>query len=118
MKLVVSQQSAVGSQQSSQPAFKLPAAIFRTFVCVVETQLAKISAIFLLLFLQINVSIAQGDTAKTTSMPPVDMAGTMRSNGKIYVVVAVLVIILLGLVFYLIRLDRKISRLEKGTWKE
>ncbi len=43
------------------------------------------------------------------------MAELMRSNGKIYVVVAVLVIILGGLFFYLINLDRKISRLEKKT---
>jgi CcmD family protein len=41
------------------------------------------------------------------------MADLMRSNGKIYVVVAVLVIIFIGIVLYLIRLDRKISRLEK-----
>ena len=43
------------------------------------------------------------------------MADVMRSNGKIYVVVAVLVIILLGLILYLVRLDRKISKLEKET---
>ncbi len=41
------------------------------------------------------------------------MAELMRSNGKIYVVVAVLLIILGGLFIYLINLDRKISRLEK-----
>ena len=43
----------------------------------------------------------------------VDMADTMRSNGRIYVVVAVVVVILLGLILYLVRLDRKITRLEK-----
>lgn len=37
----------------------------------------------------------------------------MRSNGRIYVVVAVMLTILAGLIFYLVRLDRKISRLEK-----
>ncbi len=37
----------------------------------------------------------------------------MRSNGKIYVVVGVVLIILIGLLLYVIRLDRKISRLEK-----
>ena len=42
-----------------------------------------------------------------------DMADTMRSNGRIYVVVAVVVVILLGLILYLIRLDRKISRIER-----
>jgi CcmD family protein len=43
------------------------------------------------------------------------MADEMRSNGKIYVVVAVLVTIFVGIVLYLIRLDRKLSRLEKET---
>jgi multisubunit Na+/H+ antiporter MnhB subunit len=46
---------------------------------------------------------------------PVDMADTMRSNGKIYVVVAVIVTLFLGIVLYLISLDRKISKLEKET---
>ncbi|MFZ1327830.1 MAG: CcmD family protein [Chitinophagaceae bacterium] len=43
----------------------------------------------------------------------VEMADTMRSNGRIYVVVAVVVTILLGLILYVARLDRKITRLEK-----
>jgi CcmD family protein len=42
-----------------------------------------------------------------------DTAGVMRSNGKIYVVVAIVVTILLGLFFYVFSLDRKISKLEK-----
>jgi uncharacterized membrane protein len=44
---------------------------------------------------------------------PVEMADTMRSNGKIYVVVAVLTTILLGIVLYLVRLEKKIKQLEK-----
>lgn len=43
----------------------------------------------------------------------VEMADSMRSEGKIYVVVAILVLILVGLIGYLFLLDRKISRLEK-----
>lgn len=43
----------------------------------------------------------------------VEMADLLRSNGRIYVVVAVMVTILTGLVLYLVRLDRKISKLEK-----
>jgi hypothetical protein len=43
------------------------------------------------------------------------MASLMRSNGKIYVVVAVVLTILFGLFAYLIRLDRKISKLEKES---
>jgi uncharacterized membrane protein len=41
------------------------------------------------------------------------MAGVMRENGKIYVVVAVVVTILVGLFIYLISVDRKVTRLEK-----
>ena len=37
----------------------------------------------------------------------------MNSNGKIYVVLAVVVVIVIGLFIYLINLDRKISNLEK-----
>ena len=45
----------------------------------------------------------------------VEMADTMKANGKIYVVIAVMLTILAGLVLYLIRLDRKISKLEKNS---
>jgi hypothetical protein len=58
----------------------------------------------LLLFFNPAVLFAQNKT---------EMADTMRSNGRIYVVVAVMVTILLGLILYVFRLDRKISRLEK-----
>ena len=37
----------------------------------------------------------------------------MRRNGKIYVLVACMLIILTGLILYLVRLDRKIVKLEK-----
>ena len=43
----------------------------------------------------------------------VEMADLMRSNGRIYVVVAVMLIILLGLILYVARVDRKINKLEK-----
>jgi hypothetical protein len=45
----------------------------------------------------------------------VSMADQMRSNGRIYVVVAVMLTILIGLVLYVVRLDRKISKLEKDN---
>jgi uncharacterized membrane protein len=40
----------------------------------------------------------------------------MRADGKIYVVMAVAVTILTGLFIYLIRLDRKITKLEKNSF--
>jgi hypothetical protein len=43
-----------------------------------------------------------------------EMADIMKENGKIYVVIAVMLTILGGLVLYLVRLDRKISKLEKN----
>jgi len=43
----------------------------------------------------------------------VEMADAMRENGKIYVVVAVILTIFAGIIIYLIRLERKIARLEK-----
>lgn len=44
---------------------------------------------------------------------PAEMADAMRSNGKIYVVVAIILTILLGLLFYVARVDKKIKQLEK-----
>lgn len=43
----------------------------------------------------------------------VPMADAMRENGKIYVVVAVLAIIFIGIVVYLISIDRKTNSLQK-----
>ena len=65
--------------------------------------------LLLLVLTMLSVSLvvmAQGDK-------PVEMADTMRSNGRIYVVIAVILTILVGLVLYIVRLDKKISRLEK-----
>lgn len=42
-----------------------------------------------------------------------EMADTFRSEGKIYVVVAIILIVLIGLIAYLFLLDRKMNRLEK-----
>jgi len=43
----------------------------------------------------------------------VEMADQFRADGKIYVVIAVVAIILSGIFIYLFRLDRKISDIEK-----
>ena len=70
----------------------------------VMMKLKKITTLFLLLLFSV-AGFAQ-DTKGV-------MADTMRSNGRIYVVVAVVVTILIGLLLYVFRLDRKISKLEK-----
>ncbi|MBI2282276.1 MAG: CcmD family protein [Bacteroidetes bacterium] len=57
-----------------------------------------------------NTAVQAQEAVATT-----DNAGLMRSNGRIYVVVAVVVTILLGLFAYVFSLDRKITRLEKNS---
>ncbi|HRO41693.1 MAG TPA: hypothetical protein PL009_02595 [Flavipsychrobacter sp.] len=42
-----------------------------------------------------------------------EMADALRKDGKIYVVVLVLATIFAGIIAFLVRLDRKISKLEK-----
>lgn len=39
--------------------------------------------------------------------------GIMKSNGKIYVVMTVVIVIIAGLFLYLLNLDKKINKLEK-----
>jgi CcmD family protein len=60
--------------------------------------------LFMLLNICAKAQIAGGEP---------EMADLMRSNGKIYVVVAVITIIFLGIVVYLVSLNRKLNRLEK-----
>jgi len=60
---------------------------------------------------QATTAANQATTQVATDQP--EMADALRQDGKIYVVVLVLVIILSGLLLYLVRLDRKVSRLEK-----
>jgi len=63
------------------------------------------------LFLLTGLMVRAQDSAAGR---PVEMADRLRADGKIYVVVAVLLTIFIGIIAYVIRLDRKISRLEKG----
>ena len=67
----------------------------------------KIAFLILFSFLLVS-SFAQQMNHETEE--PTDL---MNSNGKIYVVLTVVVIIVLGLFLYLINLDRKITKLEK-----
>ena len=43
----------------------------------------------------------------------VPMADQLRSEGKIYVVVIMILIVLAGLIFYLFLMDQKVKKLEK-----
>ncbi|MCG2615890.1 CcmD family protein [Terrimonas sp. NA20] len=65
-----------------------------------------------LLLLFIVLSFTTAVQAQTNEVSAFEQ--TMRGNGRIYVVIAVMTTILVGLFLYLIRLDRKISKLEKN----
>lgn len=67
----------------------------------------KISFVSLLL-------LAVSLVAKAQESEP-EMADALYANGKIYVVVLVLAVIFAGIIFSLIRLDRKITKLEKAN---
>ncbi|MFC3879543.1 CcmD family protein [Algoriphagus namhaensis] len=74
----------------------------------------KLLTVLLLVF-SLSV-LAQEKTPVTDadySNSTVDMADVMRSNGKIYVLVGIILIIFSGITVYLISTDRKISKLEK-----
>lgn len=63
-------------------------------------------------FLLANITFAHAQTETVAANGnPVD--NLLRSNGLIYVVVGVIVIILGGLIFYLTTIDKKLSKLEK-----
>lgn len=63
----------------------------------------RLTTTSLMLLLATSFAMAQENT------PPADF---MRSIGKIYVVVGVIVLVFLGLAFYLWSLDRRLSDLE------
>lgn len=63
--------------------------------------------ITILFTLAVLITNAQTVTAQTS-------LDIMKSNGKIYVVVAVVLVILLGLFAYVWRLDKKITKLENN----
>lgn len=71
-----------------------------------KIQLMKtISLIILLIFGTLQANAAE-------------MADVMRSNGKIYVVVAVIAVVFLIIIAYLISQERRIRKLESTTLKK
>jgi len=67
--------------------------------------LKQIPAVLLLTLLTTLPILAQGSD--------IEMADRLREDGKIWVVVGVIVLIFIGITVYLVLTDRKISRLEK-----
>jgi len=66
----------------------------------------KIALTLMMLMLTLNMFAQDND---------VEMADALRSNGKIYVVVGCIVIILVGLLIYLFTLDKRLKMLEKKS---
>ena len=75
----------------------------------------KINLIFFL-FLSFAVQAQEkiAVTAADYSNSEVEMADVMRSEGKIYVLVGIIVLIFIGLFAYSIQTDRRLAKLEKN----
>ncbi|MCZ6521848.1 MAG: CcmD family protein [Bacteroidetes bacterium] len=58
---------------------------------------------------QQKIKISEGDYNNKS----VDMADKFREDGKIYVVVGVLAIILTGMILYIFFIDRRLQQMEK-----
>lgn len=75
----------------------------------------KLLAIALLLFslnvlAQDKIEVTEADYANDR----VEMADQIRADGKIYVLVGIILIIFAGITVYVINTDRKISKIEKN----
>ena len=66
----------------------------------------KKSGFLLLLLLSFTTVFAQAGQST-------DMADVLRSSGKIYVVVAIIAVIFIGLAIYLFSIDRRLKKIEK-----
>ncbi len=69
--------------------------------------MTKIFGLLALLFVSTNL-LAQQTVDDTPTM-----ADAFRADGKIYVVIGVVLVVLAGMIIYLFNLDRKISKIEK-----
>lgn len=75
----------------------------------------KLVTIALLIFslsalAQEKIPVTESDYSNNS----VEMADTMRADGKIFVLVGIIAIVFAGITVYLISTDRKISKLEKN----
>jgi CcmD family protein len=66
-----------------------------------------------LLLLSLQSSAQTGENTKPLSEAQVEMADAFRAEGKIYIVVAVVMIVLLGIFLYLFMLEKKLAKIEK-----
>lgn len=75
----------------------------------------KLTALFLACSVYIRVLAQPDSTAKPAMKENWDagIVNTLKQNGGIYAVIAVIAIILGGIFWYLIRLEKKMNRLEQ-----
>lgn len=74
----------------------------------INSLITKYFFLFLIFFLQFFPIFAQASKV----VPDNGMANLMYESGKIYVVIGVILLIFIGVVFYLIALDRRIKKME------
>ncbi len=66
------------------------------------------------LYLIIFVAVASASNLfAQNAQAPVEMADKMREDGKIWIVVAIITVIFLGIAANMLRIDAKISKIEK-----
>jgi preprotein translocase subunit SecG len=83
---------------------------------MLNNMIKKITIWMLVLLSGMPIAFSQEKQEKTTEVvqeAPVEMATLFRESGKIWVVVGVLTIIFIGIIVYLVLLDRKIGKVEK-----
>jgi CcmD family protein len=74
----------------------------------------KTLLLLITLFLR-TVLVAQPNNSAGSG---VEMADSLYQSGKIYVVITVITVIFIGIIAYMILLDKKISKLERELKKE
>jgi len=75
---------------------------------MIKRTLTLLACLFLYLLPLFTMAQATENERKYTAFD-------MRSNGKIYVLTACILVIMIGLIVYMVRLDRKITRVEKES---
>jgi hypothetical protein len=65
------------------------------------------------IFIKVILLFVFALTANVVSAKQVEMADGMRADGKIYVVVAIILVILFGLFTFLFLLDRKLNKIDE-----
>ncbi len=70
---------------------------------------------FLVILLLISLNVSGQQDYQGPENTRVEMADQFRADGKIYVVVAVITTVLIGMIGYAVILDRRIGKLERES---